>query len=271
MRRFLLTIGLCVFSLLPAGAEAQATRPTFPAQRPQPTQPNPAVNPPGAPVQQPAPQQPAIQQPAPQQPAIQQPAIQQPAPTTPPAPPTVTYRDGLLTVQALNSTLGSVLTAIRNKTGIEFDGYENAPDRVALSLGPSPSGEVLQAIFAGSRFDFVAVGRPDNPAIVQRVIMTPKSQPGGAVAQEQQPKPQQNGEGDDEDTPDEQVNGGDPQDTPVQPIQGPQVQTQTPPQQQPKTPEQLLQDLQDMKKKQDQQQQQGDQNPAQAPRKPPQQ
>src|SRR5215813_8200399 len=41
-------------------------------------------------------------------------------PATPVTPPVVTYRDGLLTVQATNSTLSSVLNAIRNKSGIEF-------------------------------------------------------------------------------------------------------------------------------------------------------
>src|SRR5882672_1770546 len=71
-------------------------------------------------------------------------------PTAPPVPPVVTYRDGLLTVQAANSTLGSVLTAIRNKTGIEFEGGEGAQDLVAISLGPAPEGEILSAIFTGS-------------------------------------------------------------------------------------------------------------------------
>ena len=41
----------------------------------------------------------------------------------PPVPPQVTFRNGLLTVQnAVNSTLSSLLTAILNKTGIEFEG-----------------------------------------------------------------------------------------------------------------------------------------------------
>jgi len=176
----------------------------------------------------------------------------------------------MLTVQALNSTLNSVLTAIRSKAGIEFEGWENVNDRVALSLGPAPAGEVLSAIFAGSKFDFVAVGRQDNPSIVQRVIMTPKSRPGTmAGVQSQQPQPNAGQEGDEEDNiPDEQVNSGDPQDTPVQPIQQPQTQIQnpSPQQQQPKTPEQLLQELQEMQKGQ----QQGADNPAHVPRKPPQ-
>jgi hypothetical protein len=193
-----------------------------------------------------------------------------PQPANPPSPPTVTYRDGLLTVQALNSTLGSVLTAIRNKTGIDFEGGENNSDRVAITLGPAPAGDVLSAIFAGSRYDFVALGRPDDPSIVQRVILTPKGQPGAATAanQPQPPQPQNNGEGGDEETPDETVNA-EPQDTPAQ-APAMQAQPQEQPQnQQPKTQEQLLQELQQMKQQQMQQEGAPPPNPASVPRKPP--
>jgi len=176
-------------------------------------------------------------------------------------------------VQATNSTLSSVLNAIRNKSGIEFEGLENATDRVVLSIGPAPAGEVLASILAGSKFGFVAIGRPDDPSIVQRVILSPKTQPGGAVAvqQQPQPRPNDNGEGGDPDeTPDEQVNV-EPQDIAVQPTPLPQQQpeNQQPQQQQPKSPEQLLQELQEMRKQQ-QMQQEGSPppNPAQVPRKP---
>jgi hypothetical protein len=205
-----------------------------------------------------------------QQPAAQ--AVEAP-PTTPATPPEVTYRDGMLTVQAANSTLNSVVTAIRNKTGIEFEGWENVPDRVVLSLGPAPAGEVLSAIFGGSRFDFVAVGRPDSPGIVQRVILTPKNQPGaaGATTAQQRPAPQNNGQqAEDEDNSEDQGNGGDPQDVAAQPPAPPQTQPQPQPEnQQPKTPDQLLQELQEMKKQQEQQQQGVTPNPAQVPRKTP--
>lgn len=206
----------------------------------------------------------------------QQPAPQavEPPPTTPATPPEVTYRDGMLTVQAVNSTLNSVVSAIKNKTGIEFEGWENVPDRVVLSLGPAPAGEVLSAIFSGSRFDFVAVGRPDSPGIVQRVILTAKNQPGaGATTAQQRPVPQNTGQqADDEDNSDDQGNGGDPQDVAAQPPAPPQ--TQPPPEnqqqtQQPKTPEQLFQELQEMRKQQEQQQQGVTPNPAQVPRKTP--
>lgn len=177
-----------------------------------------------------------------------QPAVQ-PAPVGPPVAPVVTYRDGLLSVQALNSNLSSVVTAIRNKTGIEFEGAEGISERVAIALGPAPESDVLAAIFSGSRYDFLAVGRPDNPDIVQKVILTVKNKPGAtgeAQAQQQQPPANQ---GEEEETPDEQVNAGDPQDTPAQPVPVPQQppQAETPQNQQPKTPEQLLQELQQMR------------------------
>jgi hypothetical protein len=298
MARFSSIIYGCIFLVAAmAAADAQATNPvpmngpvpnanqrmqpnarraiqqTTPQQMNQQPQGSPAPNA----SQQPGQQQPGQQQPGQQQAGQQQAGQQQPAarpadppPTTAPSPPVVTYRDGLLTVQAINSTLNSVVAAIRSKTGIEFEGWDNAaPDRVAISQGPAPAGEVLSAIFAGSKFDFVAIGRPDSPGIVQRVILSPKKGSGIVAAAQQLPQKNAGQEGDDDDTPDEQVNAVDPQDTAAQPPQVPQAQAPPENQQpsQPKTPDQLLQELQEMQKQQ-QQQQQGNPNPGQAPRKP---
>ena len=138
-------------------------RPTVPVQRP---------NPPGSLAPQMPQQTPPTQSPVgvPTPAAtVGQPAVQ-PGPMGPPVAPVVTYRDGLLSVQALNSNLSSVVTAIRNKTGIEFEGAEGISERVAIALGPAPEGDVLAAIFAGSKYDFLAIGRADSPTIVQKVI-----------------------------------------------------------------------------------------------------
>ena len=215
-------------------------RPPMPVQRPTP----PATLAPQSPPQSPiAPHLPAEPVPGTGQPAVQQ------APVGPPVAPVVTYRDGLLSVQALNSSLSSVVSAIRNKTGIEFEGAEGISERVAIALGPAPEGDVLAAIFAGSKYDFLAIGRADSPGIVQKVILTVKGAPGAAPEAQAQQQPPAN-QGGDEEVPDEQVNAGDPQDTPVQPPQPPppQPQAETPQNQQPKTPEQLLQELQEMRR-----------------------
>ncbi|HEX3154063.1 MAG TPA: hypothetical protein VHV32_05525 [Candidatus Angelobacter sp.] len=175
-------------------------------------------------------------------------AAVQPSPVGPPVAPVVTYRDGLLSVQAVNSSLSSVVSAIRNKTGIEFEGAEGISERVAIALGPAPEGDVLAAIFAGSKYDFLAIGRADSPSIVQKVILTIKGAPGAAPEAQTQQQPPAN-QGGEEEVPDEQVNNGDPQDTPAQPPQPPPPpQAETPQNQQPKTPEQLLQELQEMRR-----------------------
>jgi hypothetical protein len=219
--------------------QAQTSRPVMPVQRPTP----PANLAPQMPQQTPPPQSP-IGAPAP----APVPAAQ-PSPMGPAVPPVVTYRDGLLSVQALNSNLSSVVTAIRNKTGIEFEGAEGISERVAIALGPAPEGDVLAAIFAGSKYDFLAIGRADSPSIVQKVILTVKNKPGAAGAEAQAQRPATN-QGEEEEVPDEQVNnGGDPQDTPVQPpVPQPPPQAETPQNQQPKSPEQLLQELQEMRR-----------------------
>jgi hypothetical protein len=224
--------------------QAQTMRPTMPVQRP---------NPPGslAPqIPQPATAAPTTPTPAPGTTAAQpaQPAGQ-PTPLGPPIAPVVTYRDGLLSVQALNSNLSSVVTAIRNKTGIEFEGAEGISERVAIALGPAPEGDILAAIFAGSKYDFLAIGRADSPTIVQKVILTVKNKPGAPGDAQAQQQPPAANKGEEEEVPEEQPNAGEPQDTPVQPpVPQPPPQAETPPNKQPKTPEQLLQELQEMRR-----------------------
>jgi hypothetical protein len=205
----------------------------------------------------PAPAGAAATQAAPAVPMVQQP----PEDLPPPTPAQVTYRNNLLTVQATNSTLAGLLIAIRNKTGIQFEGLEaGATERVAISMGPAPEGEVLSAILGGSKFDYVVLERQDSPGTVQRVLLSPRAGGSPAPAGAAPPPAAVNGEDDEE--ADEAEN---PQDTPVRPPLT-QVQPQQPQQPpQAKTPEQLLEDLKRM-----QQQQQQTQQPQQnAPVKPP--
>src|SRR5438270_1535002 len=220
--------------------QAQTMRPSMPVQRP---------TPPGSLA-------PHISQPATAAPTGSTPVMGQPTPPAmqpgtmgPPVAPVVTYRDGLLSVQALNSNLSSVVSAIRNKTGIEFEGAESISERVAIALGPAPEGDVLAAIFAGSKYDFLAIGRADSPTIVQKVILTVKNKPGAPGEAQAQQQPPAANQGEEEEVPEEQPNAGEPQDTPVQPpVPQPPPQAETPPNQQPKTPEQLLQELQEMRR-----------------------
>jgi hypothetical protein len=194
-------------------------------------------------------------------------------------PPRVVYRDGLLSVDAPNSTLGAVLTAIRNKTGIQFEGLESgATERVVLSLGPSPEGEILATILGGSGYDYVAIDRSDSPGIVQRVLLTRHGGSATTAAGQPPVSPATALEEDEGDDPDPDV-ARNPQDTPARPplLQAqpqppqnfPQPQVNPQPQVSPQTgqsapnPEQLLEELKRM------QEQRLQQNPPDAPHKQP--
>lgn len=196
----------------------------------------------------------------------------------PPVPPQVTFHNGLLTVHAINSTMSSLLSAIREKTGIEFEGAENSSERVAVSLGPAPEGDVMAGIFAGSSFDYVVLGRVDSPAIVQRVILTPrgKAPANGAFAGNQpfqQPRTQAQQQDEDQDSADDASldnADADPQDTANQPPPAPTEPPVAQNQDQnngPKTPEQLLQELKQMQLRQQQQQGEPPPNTNSVPRK----
>lgn len=228
----------------------------------------PAVNAPAATLPPMGPPYPVPEIPKPSRPA-----------DMPPVPPQVSYRNGMLTVNAINSTMSSVLNAIRAKTGIQFDGAENSSERVAVNLGPAPEGDVLAGIFSGSGFDYVVLGRPDSPGTVQRVILTPRGRGGAVAGQPQQPmqqpqaqaaQAQQEGE---EDVPEDTAADQEPQDAPVQPppvqqpptTQNQQIQNN----EQPKTPEQLLEELKQMQLQQQQQQGQPPPDPNSVPRKMP--
>ena len=199
-------------------------------------------------------------------------AIPPPPPTPaqmPPVPANVAYQNGLLTIAAENSTMADVLTQVRAKTGatIEFPPAANS-QRVVIHAGPAPPREALSALLAGSGFDYVILGSDQEPDGVQRVIITQR-QPGAARAANATAPPSRPVR--------EPTGDPDVDDTPTQEIVQPQIQPQpsvvpqsmpprqqpaagTPPQpnsdqQQVKTPQELLQELQRLQ----QQRQQGNQ------------
>jgi hypothetical protein len=156
-------------------------------------------------------------------------------------------------VEATNSTLAGLLTAIRNRTGIQFEGLEAAAaERVAISMGPAPEADVLTAILAGSKFNYIVLNRPDSPGIVQRVLLTPR---GSAPAAGSAPPLRAQTQGDDEDEDEQASTEPEPQDTParppvsqVQPAQPLQEQQQPTP-----TPEQLVERLKQLQQQEQQQ------------------
>ena len=89
--------------------------------------------------------------------------------------PEVNYGAGQLTITARNSSLGDILRAVRSQTGASFDIPANATERVVGRFGPGPANQVLSTLLNGSRFNYVILGSATDPTAVTALILTPKT------------------------------------------------------------------------------------------------
>ncbi len=196
-------------------------------------------------------------------PQLQTPAQQVSAPQTyqtptgserkPANPPQITYSGGRLAIIANNSSLADILNGIQTTTGSKLEGTQPDSERVFGQFGPGSPRQVLDALLAGSRFDFILLGSIEDPGNVERIVLSPHSSASASTQQASRPNVQ-NQQADDDDN-DNYV--------PPQPVPQPPPgaeNAQPNPNQQPgnpqvRTPEQLLQELQRMRQQQQQQQQ----------------
>jgi len=185
--------------------------------------------------------------------------------------PQVTFRDGLLSIRAENSTLGDVLKAVQSATGASIDSPGVASERVYVNLGPGGPRDVLASLLNGSRYDYILLGSQQQPNSVARIMLTmrqtSREQPAApAAAARSAPPPNPVEENDNTDTTHDREASAQPvqpiqPNQPVQPVPGqpsPNAPNQQMPGQpvsgqQPKTPEQLLRDLQQLQQQQQQQ------------------
>lgn len=162
----------------------------------------------------------------------------------PPGAPKIVFQDGLLTVESINSRLSDILNAIHNKAGIQFEGLQSGSDRVAGKFGPARCGEVITSLLSGSRYDYVIVGVPENPALVQRVILNPSASAGTGAGATPSPVGNQQANANEDDE-----NGAEEAEPQPEQVQAPQPQQLQPAasnpnaNNQPKTTEQLLEEL----------------------------
>jgi hypothetical protein len=107
-------------------------------------------------------------------------------------PPQVSYQNDQLTIVAPNSTLGDILRAVRRQTGAEIE-IPTATERVVTHLGPGPAREVVAELLNGSRFNYVLLGSAGNDGVLARVVLVAKTgldngnAPNGAAFAEQRP------------------------------------------------------------------------------------
>lgn len=169
-----------------------------------------------------------------------------------PVPPQVSFQSGQLTIVAPNSTLGDILRAVRKQTGAEIE-IPEAQDRVVTRLGPGPAREVVAELLNGSRFNYVLLGSPQDANVLTRVVLVAKSgpdNPGGAplqpgpsqtVGNNMAPPPQEMAQdANDAEAQDDSNNDENADAQPAVEEQPAQDQNQNAP----KTPQQMLQEMQ---------------------------
>jgi hypothetical protein len=88
--------------------------------------------------------------------------------------PTITYSNGLLSIDAEDAPLADVLYTIGEKTGagIQMPMSDGMLDRVALKMGPATPRQLLTTLLEGSRYTYFIV--EDGSGGLQKVILTPK-------------------------------------------------------------------------------------------------
>lgn len=96
-------------------------------------------------------------------------AATQEAPITPP---NVVCNGNQLTISANNSTLGSVLQAVRSCDGVKIDIPDEAgASRVFDKLGPASTRDVLTSLLSETGYDFVIGSSDSNPDKVETVLL----------------------------------------------------------------------------------------------------
>jgi hypothetical protein len=94
-------------------------------------------------------------------------------PVDAPSGPTVTYRDGQLTIDAQNATLAEVLKLVAEKSGAKIEVPPGSGlERIFEHAGPGPAQAVLVSLLNGSPYDFVIVSSPQAPNTPAQVLLT---------------------------------------------------------------------------------------------------
>jgi len=247
----------CALAMISGGAQAQGSG----AQAASPQKPHASVKKPhaattkkkNAPAKSPSPV--AALAPAQPAPARAVPPLPATLMNSAPVNPNVTLANGLLTIDAPNSTLSDVLKGVHNATGAEIEGASPS-ERVAVRLGPGDPRQVIAALLEGTPYDYFILGSQEKPNAVTRIVLT-QSQEGASAQnapasrpQPPTPQPQANDNSDSstddvaaQPAPEAQTEQTQP--APQQPAQNAANGQNTPNgQNAPKTPDQLFRELQ---------------------------
>src|SRR5439155_8691803 len=102
-------------------------------------------------------------------------------------PPEVSFQGGQLTIVARNSTMGDVLTAVKQKTGAAVEMPPSSSERVVGQFGPGAPRDVMAQLLNGSHYDYVLMGSPADPGALNKIVLMAR-----ASGPKPAPAPQQN-------------------------------------------------------------------------------
>jgi hypothetical protein len=96
----------------------------------------------------------------------------------------VFYVGGQLKIDAVNATLGEILSEVAALTGVKIDVPEGVGGLKIASVtsGPGPAREVLATLLSDSRCDFIIQASDTDPAKIQNVLVIARDQRGSASA-----------------------------------------------------------------------------------------
>jgi hypothetical protein len=94
----------------------------------------------------------------------------------------VSYEDGQLTIIAENSKLGEILAAVSERLGANIELPASSSDeRIWVRAGPGPARRVLAALLGGTDLDYVIQASDTDPEGILSVLLTPRTRAAGAV------------------------------------------------------------------------------------------
>lgn len=88
----------------------------------------------------------------------------------------VSYAGGQLTIDAVDSTLGAILTKVAALVGAKFQvpTGANSEHLNVVKLGPGPARQVLASLLYGSNFDYFILASDTDPNGIQNLLLTPR-------------------------------------------------------------------------------------------------
>ncbi len=148
---------------------------------------------------------------------------------------------GKLKIDADNASLTQTLQRIAEKTGMQMDGT-TGDERVFGTFGPGDPRDVLSALLQGTSYNVIMVGQLES-GLPRQLLLSQKVAAGTGIGLVQQPPPQASDD-DNAEVPSEDTQ---PIPPPGRPIGGPGGQNQ------PHSPQELLQQLREQQQLQQQQ------------------